>query len=269
MTETPLSGGYWRFLRAMHEYARPRTYVEIGVFAGDSITLAGDRTTVVGIDPGPRIVHPLPKHSTIYPETSDDFFAERDLSGMIGPVDIAFIDGMHLIEYVLRDFANLEPHMSPNGVILLHDCYPPHPAWTSRTSRADGWAGDVWKLLPILQEYRPDLHVNVAACRPTGMGIVTNLDPSDTTLLDHYDEIVSKYLPLAYEPWSDALDGHWPASEHLFPVFRGPLERTLVTARHRARRRLRRARAGANKLLAPMGVEVRRSLKVRRTRGTT
>src|SRR5205814_560630 len=90
-------------------------------------------------------------------------------------------------------------------------------ASTSRSPTTNGWAGDVWKLLPILQEFRPDLNLNVVAVRPTGLGIVTNLDPSSTTLHDHYDEIVSKYLPLGYEPWSDALGGRWPRDGSALP----------------------------------------------------
>jgi hypothetical protein len=95
----------------------------------------------------------------------------------------------------------------------------------------------VWKLLPILADYRPDLNVNVVAVNPTGMGIVTNLDPSSSTLRDDHADIISKYLPIGYEPWNGALAGRWSAAEHLFPVFRGrgPLEQTLLPVRRVAR----------------------------------
>ena len=39
-------------------------------------------------------------------------------------MDFAFIDGMHLFEFALRDFMNLERHCTPQSVIMVHDCYP-------------------------------------------------------------------------------------------------------------------------------------------------
>ena len=49
--------------------------------------------------------------ATIYELTSDEFFARYDLSELLGgPVELAFIDGLHLFEQVLRDFVNLERH---------------------------------------------------------------------------------------------------------------------------------------------------------------
>ena len=59
-------------------------------------------------------------------ETSDEFFASVDPFAHFGgqPFDLAFIDGMHLAEYALRDFINTERHAHPASVIVLDDMLP-------------------------------------------------------------------------------------------------------------------------------------------------
>ena len=56
--------------------------------------------------------------------TSDDFFSGPRLGELLGgqTVDMAFVDGMHLFEYALRDFMNLEA--SALILIAVHDCLP-------------------------------------------------------------------------------------------------------------------------------------------------
>ena len=39
-------------------------------------------------------------------------------------VRLAFIDGMHLFEFALRDFINTERHCSPKAVIVFDDILP-------------------------------------------------------------------------------------------------------------------------------------------------
>ena len=114
----------------MHVRLLPRTYVEIGVNRGNSLTLALPGTRAVGIDPEPRLRHPISRSTKVFPWDSDTFFEMWDLEDVLGgrKVDLAFIDGMHLFEFALRDFANLEPHCTPESVIVLHDCLPANPA---------------------------------------------------------------------------------------------------------------------------------------------
>jgi hypothetical protein len=101
---------------------------------------------------------------------------------------------MHRFEFALRDFANLERNASTDSTILVHDCNPPTIATTARDQTPGIWAGDVWKLIVCLRAERPDLDVSVVDVAPTGLGIIRNLDPSSTTLLDRFDEIVATYL---------------------------------------------------------------------------
>jgi hypothetical protein len=60
--------------------------------------------------------------------TSDDFFDRADALAHFGgtPVDLAFIDGMHLSEFALRDFVHTAPHMGTAGVVVFDDMLPRH-----------------------------------------------------------------------------------------------------------------------------------------------
>lgn len=212
--------GYYEVLRSMHRYARPRTYLEIGVRRGESIGLAAPSTRVIGIDPAPRVDRSLPKRWTIYAETSDEFFARPDVASLAGVVDVAFIDGLHLYDQVLRDIVNVEPLMNPDGVVILHDCLPPDEKVTSRTFEGGFWTGDVWKVIPVLREHRPDLDVAVAPMRPTGLAFVTGFGSSDRVLDDRFDEIVAAYADIPYAPVAATRPGTWAGVRDLFPEFR-------------------------------------------------
>lgn len=237
-----LRGNYLSILKSVHRERVPRTYVEIGLFTGDSFSLARRQTLAVGIDPAPRFRHRLPKRAKVYETTSDEFFADHDLRKLLGgPVDVAFIDGMHHFEFALRDFRNLERHAASASVILVHDCYPPSPEWTSREPRPGPWAGDVWRLLACLEKYRPDLRVVLAPASPSGLGIVGGLDPDNRELFERYDEIVEETMSLAftdYEP-SNVVPPNWSSAAHLFPGpyrRRGVLEGTSYRVRRLSRR---------------------------------
>ena len=58
----------------------------------------------------------------------------------------------------------------------------------------------MWKTVVALRRYRPDLSVVTADVEPTGLAIVTGLDPTNTVLFDRYDEIVADIDTLG---WSD------------------------------------------------------------------
>lgn len=192
---------YYNLLRSIHEYLRPRTYVEIGVRHGESMCLASPETLAIGVDPRAEIKFPLGDRARVYGVTSDEFFSCYDVAAELAglPVDLAFIDGMHLFEYALRDFANLERSCSPHSVVLIHDCLPIDRVTSARERTTDVWSGDVWKLVTCLRRHRPDLTVTTVDVPPTGLGIVTGLDPTSTTLTVHYEELYSSYVPLDYD----------------------------------------------------------------------
>ena len=56
----------------------------------------------------------------------------------------------------------------------------------------------MWRLIPLLKKYRPDLSVNVIAAPPTGLGIIRGLNPESNVLRDRMDEIVAEFMDLDY-----------------------------------------------------------------------
>jgi hypothetical protein len=131
--------------------------------------------------------------------TSDDFFASGFIARNGIRLSLAFLDGMHLFEFLLRDFMNTEAAMDPNGVIMLHDCLPYDHGMTTRDLEnlpKGAWTGDVWKLIPILQAWRPDLTLTILDCRPTGLVCVSGLDPESRVLAAAHDRIVAEYADL-------------------------------------------------------------------------
>ena len=191
---------YSAVLKSIQDWLRPRTYVEIGVATGDSLALVAPGSRVIGIDPAPRIDRPLPPGIAIYAETSDDFFAQHDLRDLLGglPVDLAFIDGMHLFEFALRDFINLERHCDPGATILMDDCCPLDRRCAARERSTHLWSGDVWRLVPALRKYRPGLRIHTIATAPAGLCVIRGLDPASRVLSDNYDAVVGEFGALDY-----------------------------------------------------------------------
>jgi glycosyltransferase involved in cell wall biosynthesis len=120
---------------------------------------------------------------------SDDYFAQT--ADGIAP-DLCLIDGMHLFEYALRDFMNIERRAAPGAVVILDDIFPNHPAQAARERRTLAWTGDVWRLVEMLRLYRPDLFVLPVDVGPAGLLLVAGLDPANRVLWDNYNPIVSQ-----------------------------------------------------------------------------
>ncbi len=199
--EIELPGEYYlSLLERIHGLLEPHTYVEVGVAEGKSLRLVRPRTAAIGVDPAPKIDFALPANARLFRETSDEFFVRHDLRAELGgkPVELAFIDGMHLFEYALRDFINLERHCAPSAAILIHDCYPLDASTSARERRTQFWAGDVWRIVVALRKYRPDLSVHTLDSAPSGLGLVTGLDPASSVLADRYEEIVAELMAVDY-----------------------------------------------------------------------
>lgn len=183
-------------LRGLHEALLPRTYLEIGVNEGASLTLAEARA--VAIDPSFRVRHPLHCDLDLVKAKSDEYFTRADaLSHFEGvPVDLAFIDGMHLSEFAVRDFINVERHLSPGGVAVFDDVLPRNALEAARVRLTGAWAGDVYKAVEVIARRRPDLVVLLINTWPTGTAIVVGADPASDVLQDAYPAEVG-YLEAA------------------------------------------------------------------------
>ncbi len=180
----------------IHQHLVPKTYAEIGVSLGRSLTLTLPGTVAVGIDPFPNVQFPLRRGTRVFSQTSDDFFAQHDLRTLFGgrPLDLGFIDGMHRFEFALRDFINLERASSSDTVLLIHDCLPIDELSAEREQSTEIWSGDVWRLILILREWRPELDIAVVDIAPTGLGVVRGLDPHSAVLQENYDNIVRQFV---------------------------------------------------------------------------
>ena len=207
--------GYLEVISMFHSHLRPRTYLEIGVETGLSMALVRRETRAIGIDPEPKITHPLAAATSIHATTSDEYFAAHDVKAEFGglPVDLAFIDGMHRFEFALRDFMNVERHCTSRSTILIHDCYPLSRHTAEREPRTTFWSGDIWRLILLLRKYRPDLNVRVIGTAPTGLGMIRSLDPGSSILPEKYDAIVGEFLALDYS----VLEADKPGMLALYP----------------------------------------------------
>lgn len=199
---------YYQVLTRLHRVLEPRSYLEIGIRDGRSFALA--RCASIGIDPAFNIIPAAVVNkpaSHLFRMGSDAFFARHDPQALLGgPVDVAFLDGMHLFEFLLRDFMHVEQQCRPNSVIALHDCLPGdvgmtrrERAWTEAagpTRSQVAWTGDVWKVLSILRALRPDLRILALDAAPTGLVLVTGLDPASTVLRERYFDIVEEFQGL-------------------------------------------------------------------------
>lgn len=201
IAEISLTGENFRTLiRRIHEHFRPRTYIEIGIAVGATVALVGPYTQAIGVDPEPQVEGALPPNVRIVSQASDDFFASHDLEKEFGgvPLELAFIDGMHLFEYALRDFINLERNAAPATTILLHDCYPLDERTSARQRLTTFWTGDVWKLVVCLKQHRPELRIHTLASPPTGLAVIRGLQPKSAVLHEQFDALCREFIPMPY-----------------------------------------------------------------------
>ena len=201
------------FLRHLHRLVAPRNYLEIGVQKGQSLSLS--RVPSIGVDPEFAINRALRCDLHLVRATSDDFFAQRDpirhLRSGRNPLrnlsrgrpmfdyyrggtrlDLVFVDGMHLFEFALRDFMNVERHADWWSVIVFDDILPRDVDEAARERHTVAWTGDVYKLIPTLERHRPDLLVLQVDTQPTGLLVVLGADPGDHVLRDRYERIVAE-----------------------------------------------------------------------------
>jgi hypothetical protein len=218
---------YSRVLQKLHGCIEPVSYFEIGTLHGATLALA--RCASVAIDPAFKlqfdVVGKKPS-CQLFQMTSDDFFRGNNLRELFGcSVQMAFLDGMHQYEYLLRDFINLERYCDKDSVVLMHDCLPSdkHIARRDPNDRSladlsahpDWWAGDVWKAGAIIRRLRPDLVMLGITTPPTGLIAITSLDPSSDILQSQYSEMVSEFDT---DSLSGASVGKFAESIPLFPT---------------------------------------------------
>ena len=97
--------------------------------------------------------------------TSDEFFKINNKK-----FDCIFIDGLHIYEQVREDILNSIKFLSPNGIIIIHDCLP-LKIWNQIVPKIYGhWNGDVWK---AIVETRTMKDIDTYTCKADhGLGII-------------------------------------------------------------------------------------------------
>jgi hypothetical protein len=199
---------YYAWLDRFYIGLKPETVIEIGVFDGQSIARVRPPTLAIGVDPEPRLAYSLTAETHIFTETSDAFFARGGPDALLAgrPLGVGFIDGLHLYEQALKDFINLERYCGPRSVILFHDTVPLDEATQSRARDTQFHTGDVWKVVPCLKHYRPDLDVFTIATPWTGLTVVVGLDPASRILEENFDEAVARFIDAPFADIQDRLD---------------------------------------------------------------
>ncbi|MCU0836446.1 MAG: class I SAM-dependent methyltransferase, partial [Chromatiaceae bacterium] len=203
-----------------------RLYLEVGVRHGRSLALATGRA--IGVDPAPEVREALGTATRVVTATSDDFFDEQAGGLIDAPVDLAFIDGMHLFEYALRDWMQVERRADPAGLVVVDDIYPNHPRQAQRERATHVWMGDVWKLHACLTALRPDLLLLALDTHPSGLLLIAGLDPGNRVLWERYNPVVKEYRDrLAAEPPAEVLArrGALPPDDPLVGELLGLLRR--------------------------------------------
>jgi len=196
---------YFDCLSRLHTALEPARYLEIGVWRGESLARA--HAASIGVDPHfliDRDITGVKPACHLFQCGSDEFFASHDpLTILGGPIDLAFLDGMHRFEFLLRDMANAERVYHEGSAIVLHDCLPIDALITHRDQsehlRRDAivpgwWAGDVWKVPVLLRQFRPDLRMIAFDAPPTGLIVIAGLDPANTSLNTQYRAMVDAMM---------------------------------------------------------------------------
>jgi predicted O-methyltransferase YrrM len=130
----------WKGHRAFAEWLtqrlQPKITVELGVDYGYSLFCLANKNSgrVIGIDLFEGDAHAGEREKTQH-ETVQQFATDNQYTNVqlikgdfnqlvkywVAPIDILHIDGLHTYEACLMDFVNWGPHVSPNGVVLMHD----------------------------------------------------------------------------------------------------------------------------------------------------
>ncbi len=104
-------------------------------------------------------------NNSYFEEESDTFFLKRtEHLVKKGPLDLVLVDGLHTFRAALTDVLNSLKYLNKEGLIIMHDCYPPHKAAASNITdfptfadmeKVEGWdglwCGDVFKSIVYLR----------------------------------------------------------------------------------------------------------------------
>lgn len=201
---------YLEWLQFFHHFVEPRSYLEIGVETGASLAFAKPPTLAVGVDPLLEIKHEIKARHRLFNLTSDEFFATQNVAAVFEGqcITLAFIDGMHTFDQALKDFMHIERHAAPESIVLFHDVFPLNAITASRDRRSVFWCGDTWKAIRLLRTHRPDLKVFTIPTYPSGLAVVTRLNPGSNLLREQFDVLCARAHELEIDAYMSSMGEH-------------------------------------------------------------
>ena len=167
-----------------------------------------------GVDPDPK-----KEEIGLVVTTSDDFFEKLYLQDVVAKYDVIFIDGMHQLEYVVRDINHSIHFLNKNGKLFIDDILPltydeqlkiPNKHYYEKgiVKYGEPWTGDVWKVIYyILKYHKEDIqmkyfyHINY---RGVSMIQVKNKFTIEVTKIEEinsyqYFDVFDEYVSLLSE----------------------------------------------------------------------
>lgn len=153
------------------------SYLELGIGYGSCLrhivpACPGVRVTAVDVKPSPGYQKGIPPDRVQWSVgcTTDDFFASNE-----AVFDAVFIDADHSSRQVILDFDNALQCLNPDGIIFLHDTYPPNESYLD-----PGLCSDAYRAYLALGD-RSDLEV-VTVPSYCGLTIVRPVNPNQRLL---------------------------------------------------------------------------------------
>lgn len=125
--------------------------------------------------------------------TSDDFFAQNT-----DRFDVVLIDGNHHHDFVYRDIGNSLACLTPNGVIVMHDCMPPDEIHEDPFRCGTGWRAFAhYRQFPNLDAATGsfDIGVGVILQRPNSKIITLSKPFSELRFEEMTTEGLMRFMP--------------------------------------------------------------------------
>lgn len=183
-------------------------YLEIGVRNPDhnfNLIICQNK---VSVDPGLA----FKANPVDFPMTSDDFYSYW-LTHIKTVYDLIFIDGLHRAEQVSRDIRHALEMTSSSGLIVLHDCNPPHAEFARERYDYDGvaeeyWNGTTWKA--AWEFFFSGSYALKVVDSDWGVGIIdkskTNASKAKKDLFFEFDEFTATKRDVGYLcSWEEAM----------------------------------------------------------------
>jgi len=170
---------YYAIIAAIVRGCRFTSFLELGIGPGVLCPRlrkeCPNLTRILGVDIQDGY-GPPPGVNYLREISTDEFFRENSAKRKPEQFDCVFIDALHEHEQALRDFVNARRVLTDDGLIFLHDTYPPNPESVSPMV-----CGDVFRTYLALAE-RNDLEVvnlplfnGLCIVRPIGAGRLRTL----------------------------------------------------------------------------------------------